>query len=380
MIVDGMGFEHIKAARIYNGQKPLSYESFPCHSKVTTCSIDGADSEGRCLAQTSDVTDSAAAATAMAAGVKVKNGVISQEAQNEAQTILEMAKNQGKSTGVIATKLFTDATPAAFISHVDGRAETEEILRDIFHESKPTVILGADNEEHRAFAEKSDLYRMVHTDADLKALADELSKKPCSGRACPRIYGGFGQWDMIPGTYANKSGLILEINSNEEFSKRQIPHLSQMTDAALKILSQNDQGFFLMVESSMPDMISHYNAQIEEAGTKAISVLIPEMLEVEKTAQVIESFIKNHPDTLLVLTADHETGGLVVESNKTHCLGQKKCVPRVKWTSAKYEDTKESPVRHTAADVPLYALGQGSERFCQEKINNIDIPNIAMGN
>lgn len=380
MIVDGMGFEHIKAARIYNGQKPFSFEKFPCKSKVTTCSVHGADENGQCLSETHDVTDSAAGATAMAAGVKVKNGAISQSKNYELKTILEILKEEGKSTGVIATKLFTDATPAAFISHADGRTATEEILKDIFENSKPTLILGADNKLHKTYAEKSGAYRMVSKASELKSLAKELSLKPCSGESCPQVYGGFGQWDMIPGVYANKSGLILEINSGKEFSTLGIPHLSEMTDAALKILSQNDKGFFLMVESSMPDMISHYNAQIEATGTKAISVLIPEMLEVEKTAQVIEAFIKNHPDTLLVLTADHETGGLVVKSDETKCLGQKKCVPKVMWTSEKYEPTIESAARHTAADVPLYAIGKGFERYCQEKINNIHIPNLALGN
>lgn len=134
-----------------------------------------------------------------------------------------------------------------------------------------------------------------------------------------------------------------------------------------------------MVESSMPDMISHFNKQIDAGeGKKAIEALVKEMMEVEKTVQVLENFVVAHPNTLLIVTADHETGGLVVEEDKTPCLGQKDCVSAVKWTSAQYEPTKESASRHTPQDVNLYAIGLGATRFCKNRINNIDIPNLAL--
>src|SRR5690606_2700026 len=125
----GMGFEHVKVARIANGLQPLRYEQFPCQTKVSTCSLDGSDNEGQCIAASGHITDSAAAATAIATGIKVKNNALSKhpEQEGELETILEMFKKAGKSTGVVATKLFTDATPAAFISHVDHRSMTEQI-------------------------------------------------------------------------------------------------------------------------------------------------------------------------------------------------------------------------------------------------------------
>jgi alkaline phosphatase len=377
MIVDGMGFEHIKAARIYNAQKPLSFESYPCQARVTTCSYDGADITGTCLSDSTEVTDSAAAATAMATGGKVINGAISQEAkhgQAKLKTILEQAKSHGQSTGVVATKLFTDATPAAFISHVDTRKEYQEILTDIFNQTKPTLILGADNEIHRSFAVKSKAYRMVKNKTELKNLVAEITKNSCTN-FCPAIYGGFGE-HFMPGIN-KKVGLPLEILS-EEFSKHDIPHLSEMVDAALKILSKNPKGFFLMVESSLPDMISHFNTQLDSNNSPpAILALVQELMEVEKATKIIEEFVKR-TNTLLILTADHETGGLLVEADKVSCLGQKNCVPKVKWTSEKYEPMPESPSRHTKADVPLYAIGAGAQNFCLEKLNNISIPNLAM--
>jgi alkaline phosphatase len=386
VIVDGMGFEHVKAARIYNGQKPFNYEQFTCKSKVTTCPYEGTNAQGVCLADSKHITDSAAAATAMATGIKVSNGAISRALPNypgDLETIVEYSKRVGKSTGIVATKLFTDATPAAFVAHADGRDNTEEILRDMFYGTKPNLVLGADTPQHRQIAINSKSpYRMVHSGVDLKSLASDINHgKSCSGSRCPYIYGGFGQYDMIPDVYHNKSGLPLEITPAKKIDELGTPHLSEMTDAALKILGKNDQGFFLMVESSMPDMISHYNSQIDAnpKSPKAIEVLIREMLELEKTVEVIENFVKNNPNTLVVLTADHETGGLVIEDNQTTCLGQEACVAKVRWTSPKYENKPDSAAQHTAADVPLYAHGQGAERFCEEQINNIDIHRLMLG-
>jgi alkaline phosphatase len=160
-----------------------------------------------------------------------------------------------------------------------------------------------------------------------------------------------------------------------------VPTLSEMTDAALKILSKNENGFFLMVESSMPDMIGHYNKKIDSTpgSPSAIATLVSEMMEVETTAKVLEKFVKDNPDTLLVLTADHETGGLVVEEDKSACLGQERCIPSVRWTSLPYDDKPFTAARHSGVDVPLYAIGHGAERFCRaQKINNTDIRNLAL--
>ena len=111
MIVDGMGYNYVKAARIYRGQNPLNFEKFSCTTKVTTCAYAGAGGDGQCVPGTSEITDSAAAATAIATGSKVNNGVISKSlpgSHRDIETILEVAKSLKKSTGVVATKLFTD--------------------------------------------------------------------------------------------------------------------------------------------------------------------------------------------------------------------------------------------------------------------------------
>lgn len=385
MIVDGMGFEYVKATRIYNGQKPLAFEKFPCASEVTTCAADGADQNGICLKKSPHITDSAAGATAMATGVKVANGVVSKNIvhqQTDIETILEISKRQGKSTGVVATKLFTDATPAAFIAHADGRGETDEILHDIFQGSLPNLVFGADTPAHRLAAKNALIpYTMVHTVDDLKSLAVQISNsKSCDADDCPYIYGGFGQYDLIPGIFKVKTGLPLEITPKEKFAELKVPHLSEMTEAALTILSKNKNGFFLMVESSMTDTVGHHNKHIDatKESPSAISVLVKEMVEMEHTAKVLENFVHNNPDTLVVLTADHETGGLVVEEDKTACLGRPDCIPTVRWTSPNYDEKPNSMARHTGVNVPLYAIGQGAEKFCKPQLNNTDIKTLAL--
>jgi alkaline phosphatase len=386
MIVDGMGFEYVKAARIYNAQMPLNYENFPCKTKVSTCAYEGSDKGEQCLNDSRHITDSAAAATAIASGVKVSNGVISQSipgSRADIKTILEVAKDMNKSTGIISTTLFTDATPAAFAAHAARRGDTEDILKSIFLSSMPHIVFGADTPLHRNHAKASSgSYLLVNTASELKKIAEKISNdKKCFGIQCPRVYAGFGQHQLIPHAFKKEEGILLEITPQEEFNRLDLPHLSEMTDAALKILDKNAEGFFLMIESALPDTIGHNNEQFDESSEtpSAIAILVREMIEVERTISILQDFVKAHPDTLLILTADHETGGLVIEDHKTDCLGELHCLASVRWTAEKYEPgNKNSAARHTGVDVPLYAIGLGSERFCQERINNTDISNLAL--
>jgi alkaline phosphatase len=385
MIVDGMGFEYVKAARIYNGMKPLAFEEFACQSRVTTCSVAGADATGACINGTDDVTDSAAAATAIATGVKVKNGVISEDLPHNSEaiaTILEISKAQGKSTGVVATKLFSDATPAAFASHAKDRNDTKDILSSMFNGVTPNVVFGADNEQHRLAATKASVpYHLASNASELKSLTAQLvATNGCAYGACPYVYGGFGEHELIPEVFPVVVGLPLQI-AEDKMQQKNLPRLHEMAQSALDLLSQNDQGFFLMVESSHPDTIGHHNRHIDQTpnAPSAINVLIKEMQEVEKTAQVLENFVRNHPGTLLILTADHETGGLKIDMDQTACLGKTGCVPQVRWTSALYEDSPASIARHTNVDVPLYAIGSGAQKYCQERLNNTDLMTLALG-
>jgi alkaline phosphatase len=130
-----MGEEHVKATGIYENGKAgsLSFESFPRKARITTHSAN------------SRITDSAAAATAMATGKKVNNGVISVALRSDdspLETILEHFKARGKSTGMVTTAFITHATPAAFGSHEPSRNNYKEIAGDYFDGSRPQVLFG----------------------------------------------------------------------------------------------------------------------------------------------------------------------------------------------------------------------------------------------
>ena len=122
VIVDGMGFSYLEALKIYQGN--LLLDTFTHKTSVTTCSLLGSDNNGKCIEGTDNITDSAASATAIATGHKVLNKVISIKEEKNLKTILEFYKEKQKSTGIVATKLITDATPAAFAAHAKDRKDT----------------------------------------------------------------------------------------------------------------------------------------------------------------------------------------------------------------------------------------------------------------
>ena len=137
LIGDGMGFEAVKAASMYayGREGMLTFEQF-YRGEVTTHSTNS-------YLQSYHATDSAAAATAMATGQKVKNGVISEDANKPLKTLLEYSKEAGKAAGLVSTVFLTDATPAGFGAHADDRDDGNDIADDYFQQSRPNIFLGA---------------------------------------------------------------------------------------------------------------------------------------------------------------------------------------------------------------------------------------------
>lgn len=339
MIVDGMGPEQVKAGRVFLGNQKLSFEQFPYQSTVTTHNIDGG------------ITDSAAAATAMATGQKVKNRVIS-----PGKTLLEYFKDQGKSTGIITNTLLTDATPAAFGAHAQFRSDTKDILRSYLEQSQPNLIAGADEPDYLEQVKASKVgYQIISSNTDLEKLRADIK----AGQKVDHVYAGFGMHALLPGEFDRKTAMPLAMTSEAFFLGQDIPQISQTTEAALDILSQNENGFFLMVESGLVDWIGHKNTEINNS----INALSHEMAETNRVVERIRTWAKSHPDTLVIVTADHETGGLKIDDQKTTCLGQIGCVAHADWTSSLYLDYVEKFSQHTGVNVGVYATGPGSEAF-----------------
>jgi alkaline phosphatase len=276
-----MGFEQIRAAGIYaNGvDGTLSFEAFPHQAELTTYSA------------SSSITDSAAAMTAIATGFKVNNGVISIAYPgdgSELETLLEYFRDIGKSTGLVTTTYITHATPACFGAHEANRASLLEIATDYLNQTRPNVLFGGgDNGISISSAEHAG-YTVVTDRAEMQSLdPDNITM----------VSGQFGN-THLPYEYDGLGSL---------------PHLSEMTLKALEILGNNPDGFFLMVEGGRIDHAGHANDTVRN---------VIETVEFSNAVEVAVDWAQEHLDTLIIVTADHETGGLTVLQNNGRAISQ----------------------------------------------------------
>ncbi|HDZ20617.1 hypothetical protein LCGC14_0692580 [marine sediment metagenome] len=297
-IGDGMAPAQVEAAGMFAGG-PMSFESFANQGVVTTYSAN------------SSVTDSAAAGTALATGVKVNNGVISMAYPGDGsdlQTLLEHFQGLGRSTGLVTTTYMTHATPAAFGAHEPSRNNLSQIAGDYLNQTQPNVLLGGGGNGMLPAAATGAGYTVVTDAAGLAGLDTE---------ATTYVSGQFGS-SHLPYEYDGLGAL---------------PHLSEMTTTALNILDNNAGGFFLMVEGGRIDHAGHNND---------IQRNIRETVEFSNAVQEAIDWATGRTDTLIVVTADHETGGLTVLADNG--AGN---APTVSW----------STTGHTATNVPVYAWG-----------------------
>ena len=299
---DGMGPEHVQAASLYLGRS-LIFESFPHTSTMTTDSVEG-------------VTDSAAAATAMATGRRVNNGVISMAIPGngeELTTTLELWQGAGSQSGLVTTTYVNDASPAAFAAHEPTRRHKHEIANDYFQQSRPNVLMGgAGDGVTEALAEAAG-YTVVADAAEMLAL---------DASSVTHVSGQFGDGEMPP------------INHGRE----PLPSLAQMTETGLDLLDDSPNGFFLMVEQEGTDSYSHANN---------LELMVDAVIELEAAVEVTLEWAAENGNTLIIVTADHETGGLAIQQDNGP--GE---LPDVDWTAGS---------RHTASPVPIYATGPGAE-------------------
>lgn len=330
LIGDGMGEEHIMAASIYaNGTHNRSVlESAPYQAKMKTHSAN------------SSITDSAAAATAMATGQKVNNGVVSVRIPGDGQhleTALEYFRDRCKSTGIVSTSVINHATPAAFASHSYSRVDYTSLLKNYFQLVLPTVIMGGGPGVNGDTYATDAGYTIVSDRSELELLAPEAETK---------VYARFGSGDM---PYEHE----YQLGMNNFYDEH--PHLSEMTSKSLELLEDDEEGFFLLVEGSRIDHAAHGNA---------LPHMIDEVLEFERAVQAALDWADGRDDTLVIVTADHETGGLLIEQN----LGVG-VIPSHVWATT----------GHTAADVNVYAWGPNAE-YVTGRIDNTDIYSILTAN
>lgn len=369
-MVDGMGPAHITGARMFKGgpEARLNLEKMPFTGFVRTYSSDDF------------TTDSAAAATAYATGRRTYNkaiGVIDDKLDSSAPssdlvTIVDRAKAAGKSVGLVTTARITHATPAAYYAHVTHRDLEESIAEQLLHSEIDLIIGGG----RRFFVGTKD----GGIRQDQRNLLDEFS-----GRGYLVVKSDQELKRLRNNPSKQKTIALLEEDHLPYDLERVEPQasLEELVDHAIQVLSQNPQGYFLLVEAARIDLASHANLARHAFG---------DMLAFDRALE--RAFVEDEKQTLIVVTADHETGGLALNGyapyeaasgekilgNRPPDAKSKEVHGFVSWASGPgygssvrvneknrnflHKAAYQTPhANHTAVDVPVMARGPGAEKF-----------------
>jgi len=308
MIGDGMGLGQITAA-MYKNNDYLNLESFPVVGLQKTHSGDNL------------VTDSAAAATAIACGVKTYNNAIGVDMDTlPVQSILEMAEERGLATGMIATSSIVHGTPGPFISHQSSRVLLENIAADFLNTEIDFFVGGGKKFFDRRESDDRNLYK-------------ELKKK-----------------NYYVSDYFIKDFNLIRPRSDKNFAfftaddrpvarsagREYLPRATKMGMDFLK--KRSDKGFFLMVEGSQIDWGGHSRKE---------KIVIDEILDFNEAVGQALKFARTNKETLVIVTADHETAGFAINNGST----KEELI--IAFTAN----------GHTADLVPVFAFGPKSELF-----------------
>ncbi len=308
LIGDGMGFYHLQKAK---------------NERAIDLAMDTVEIRGDSMTRSfsAAVTDSAAGGTALATGVRTSNGAIGVYPMDLTATfsypknITELCSERGMLTGVITTDETSGATPAAFSAHSSDRGNEEDITNDQLR-STIDLIWGTAN----GVATKSDARANGYT---YVTTYDEMMALPEGSRSFAQFTNNL--WTL-------------------EQSDENTPNLEQMTIKAIDILDDTEEGFFLMVEGAHIDKHSHSNDDAKM--TEAVE-------EFDKTIDYVLEYAKEDGETLVVITADHETGAIVKNDNGTYSF-----------TSGSHSD----------ANVPVIVYGSKNIIQNGETLNNYEIP------
>lgn len=302
LIGDGMGIAQTYAAYLANDKKLTLYTLPYTGFSITSCA-------------NKEVTDSGAGGTAIAIGHKALYGSIGLDSRSAFQpSLLKIAKNLGKSTAIITSCDVTHATPASFVANVKDRNLQDEIALSFIKENIDIVIGGG--KERFISSKRKDKLHLIDS---------LLSKK----------YEVYDNLEQIKKSKTDRFYALLSDGHLDDAKKRG-NILPESLEKTLEILSKNEEGFFIMLEGSKIDMQAHLHKYND---------MIDEVKDFDKCVEIALEFAKKNGETLIVVTADHETGGLTLpaEENKT----------KDEWTSW----------HHTAVPVPIFSYGVGAEKF-----------------
>ncbi len=303
MIGDGMGPAQVYSL-ILTSQEPTAFQRFP----YTGFSITKSASH--------EITDSAAGGTAIAVGKKTNNGVVGMDTDSiPVPSMLDIFADRGKKTGVVVTCAVTHATPADFLANNITRKDNEGIALEIANRDKLDVLFGGGKKYFTERKDGQDLYNIMW-------------KKGWN------IYDSLSQIEDD-----NARTMVLTCRKHPVKAPDRGDFLPNATAKAIEMLDKSENGFFLMIEGSQIDFACHDNDS---------TTLVEEMRDFDKTINTVLDFAEKDGNTLVVVTADHETGGLTFID------------PNSNYTRTDFHFSTGS---HSAVFVPVFAFGPGAENF-----------------
>lgn len=302
LIGDGMGLAAASMMQLENNYEPTIFDRADNIALQKTYSLDNR------------VTDSAASGTALATGFKTNNTMLGQLPDGtNPKSLMELAADNGKATGLVVTTYLQHATPGAFYAHVPSRHEYATISEQLLASDIDIAIGGG----MAFFKERYNNHKKA-----TKAITES----------------GF---TLVESLDADMSGeRILALLADKEIENR-TGYLAKATAMAIEHLDNNDNGFVLMVEGSLIDGMGHGNDAKGQQG---------EMRDFMEAIEVAVAYAREHTDTLVVVTADHETGGLAIISGNADFNLSEQGV-EYKWATG----------GHSGVMVPIYLYGTGAE-------------------
>ena len=307
LIGDGMGFNHLEKTKL---------------ERETTLVMDIFEIQGSSMTRSFNkkVTDSAAGGTALATGIRTANSAVGvynldkNAKYSYPKNLTELCMERGMLTGVVTTDATTGATPSAFSAHESDRNNTAELTADQFA-SGINLIWGKSNDVATKSDAESAGYEYITTYSEMMALEE----------------GSY--------SYAQFTNSLWTLQQSD----KKTPNLEQMSMKAIDILDDTDEGFFLMIEGAHIDKHSHNNLSDE---------MTESLLEFDRTIEAVLEYAKADGETLVIITADHETGAITPDGDG-------------------YIFTSGD---HSAADVPVFVYGSDKLIADGEKLNNYEIP------
>ena len=307
LIGDGMGLTSASMMQLVNNYEPTIFDKADNVALQKTYSLDNR------------VTDSAASGTALATGHKTNNTMLGQLPDGtNVESLIELAAAKGKATGIVVTTYLQHATPGAFYAHVPSRHEYATISEQLLTSDIDIAIGGG-----MAFFEE----RYGDNGKARQAIAES----------------GFTLHKSIDTELSEER--ILALLADKEIENR-TGYLAKATTVAINHLENCNEGFVLMVEGSLIDGMGHGN---NAEGQKS------EMRDFMEAIEVAVAYAREHSDTLVVVTADHETGGLAIVSGNADFNLSEQGV-EYKWSTG----------GHSGTMVPIYLYGA-----CAELINGV---------